>query len=266
MTKNSKARDLARKLYIQGENTDSISQQCETSRRTIQRWIKDFEQELVTIKSKPETTFIDELQDKVVAEAPSDDVEVSANVAEILPQLEKVASLKNGDELDLTLSSKMALHLINLSEKSLATLDACLTDPDVRTVDKLKAVQLIGEWVGLKEGNVLRQILGKFDLADEDVDTEKATITLVSRRLSEARKIKKKAIAEYTEQLYGDFVEKDYYFPEFIEKEYFDIKSFLELLQYSDVEEEGYDFLKKGIGTLCELGFQNELRQLGHDV
>ena len=86
MTKNSKARDLARKLYIEGENTDSIAEKCETSRRTIQRWIKDFEQELVTVKVKGETSSTEAYQDICGAEMSSDDIEVSANVPANVPK------------------------------------------------------------------------------------------------------------------------------------------------------------------------------------
>lgn len=272
MTKNSKARDLARKLYIEGESTDSIAQQCETSRRTIQRWIKDFEQELVTIKAKAETTSTEAYQEKSVAEAPSDDVEVSANVpsnvAEILPTLEKVASLKDGDELDLTLSSRMALHLISLSKKSLVALDNCLTDPDVRTVDKIKAAELVGQWAGLKDGKVLQQVLNKFDLTHENVDVKTATTALIPKKLAEAKKVHKQATQEYTHELYGGFVENNYYFPVAVDEEYFDIELFLQSLECQDMQDDsqGYDFLKKGIAVLSERGYQNELRQLGYDV
>ena len=64
--------------------------------------------------------------------------QMSPNVAEILPTLEKVASLKSGDELDLTISSKMALHLINLTEKSLVALDDLLTNQMSAPLTKLK--------------------------------------------------------------------------------------------------------------------------------
>lgn len=270
MTKNNDTRNLARKLYIEGENTDLIAEQCKTSRRTIQRWIKDFEQELVTIKAKAETASTEASQENNVAQTSSNDAEMSSNVrsndAEILPTLEKVASLKDGDELDLTVSTRMALHLISLTEKSLVALDECLTDPNVRTVDKIKAAELVGQWSGLKDGKVLQQVLNKFDLTDKGVGTSKTTTTLIPNRLAEAKEIHRRATVEYTHEICDVFMEDDYYFPEFMEKEIFDIKLFLELLETEDIEEPGYEFLKKGIAVLCERGFEDELRQLGHDV
>lgn len=269
MAKDNEKRDLARKLYIEGENTDLIAKQCKTSRRTIQRWIKDFEQEPVTIKAKAETTSTEASQENHVVQASYSDVEMSSNVtsndAEILPTLEKVASLKDGDELDLTISSRMAIHLISLTEKSLLALDDCLTSPDVRTADKIKAAELVGQWAGLKDGKVLTQVLNKFDLTHEDINVKTATTALIPKKLAEAKKVHKQATFEYTDNIYGEFVENDYYFPVTIEKEFFDIKLFLQFLEYQDTED-GSDFLRKGIAVLSERGYQNELRQLGHNI
>ncbi|MEM6752671.1 MAG: hypothetical protein AAF630_06865, partial [Cyanobacteria bacterium P01_C01_bin.38] len=229
--------------------------------------------------ARAETTSTEASQDNSVAdmssnvaEVPSPDTEMSPDVvlngAEILPTLEKVASLKNGDELDLKISSRMALHLINLTEKSLLALDDCLTSPDIRTADKIKAAELVGQWAGLKDGKVLKQVLSKFDLVSEGVNTQKATTTLVPQSLAEAKKVEEEITRRYTNEIYGEFVENDYYFPVAFEEKYFDIELFLELLEYQDMQDDsqGYNFREKGIAVLRDRGMSDELRELGYEV
>ncbi|MBE9216302.1 helix-turn-helix domain-containing protein [Plectonema cf. radiosum LEGE 06105] len=267
MTKHNKARDLARKLYLEGQSTDLIAQKCETSRRTIQRWIQGFDKELVTIKAKGQTSSTEASQEICGAEMSSDDVEVSSNVilndAEILPTLEKVASLKSSDELDLTVSSRMALHLINLTEKSLLALDDCLTDPDVRTVDKIKAAELVGKWTGLDGGRVVEKILNKFDLTNEGIDAEKSTTVIIPRKLAEAKRKRQELKDDYHEEIYDNFV-KNNYFPKLLDKNFFDLERFLSDIECLDMQSEEHNFCERAKIILCERGYENELRELGH--
>ena len=190
MVSKKKERELAQKLYLEGESTDLIAQRCSTSRRTIQRWVKDFEKEPATITVKAETATKEPFQENNSAKTSSNDVETSLDDAKILPTLEKVAELQSGDELDMTLSSKMALHLLKLTEKSLCALDDCLTNPDVRSADKIKAAQLIGEWTGLKDGQVLQRVTRAFDISDlrQTLDVDTSKVTLVPRAIADVRK------------------------------------------------------------------------------
>ena len=123
---------------------------------------------------------------------------------------------------------------------------------------------MVGQWAGLKDGKVLQQVLNKFDLTHEDINVKTAITNLIPKKLAEAKKVHKQATFEYTDNIYGEFVENDYYFPVTIEKEFFDIKLFLQFLEYQDAEDGSV--LRKGIAVLSERGYQNELRQLKHDI
>lgn len=281
MTRNKKARDLARKLYLEGESTDLIAQRCKTSRRTIQRWIKDFEKEpaTITIKSEPITT--ESFQQTNNANTTSNDVETSVNDVEILPTLEKAANLQNSNKLDLTITSRMAVNLLKLTEKSLSVLDDCLSDSDVRKADKLKAIQLIGEWSGLKDGSVLQRLMHTFNQDDlnENLDVDTSSASFVPKpiadakrqeqrkreqREQEARRIQKiehlERIQIYSQEIYRDFC-KNQQLPENLNQDLFDFHEFLDSLDPNEkTDYEHYEILRnKALQSLWKRGYQEEL-------
>ena len=282
MVSKKKERELAQKLYLEGESTDLIAQRCSTSRRTIQRWVKDFEKEPATITVKAETATKEPFQENNSAKTSSNDVETSLDDAKILPTLEKVAELQSGDELDMTLSSKMALHLLKLTEKSLCALDDCLTNPDVRSADKIKAAQLIGEWTGLKDGQVLQRVTRAFDISDlrQTLDVDTSKVTLVPRAIADVRKQNQQKleqarkteenehqdlVEDYNWRIYQQYC-KSRQLPLELDEDLFCVFTFL---QFSEPNESlDYQFTEKIrenlINELWKRGIQEELIDAGY--
>jgi hypothetical protein len=67
-----------------------------------------------------------------------------------------------GEELKL-----QALQLLRLSGKSLDCLEEIIDNPESRTSDRLKAIQIVGDWVGFQaqnRGDLLSHTLHKYGL------------------------------------------------------------------------------------------------------
>lgn len=65
-------------------------------------------------------------------------------------QLEKMSQIvPDCREFDVTLSRRMRIRLLNLSESALNVVEDTLNDPDARRADKLRAAKLVGDWVGI---------------------------------------------------------------------------------------------------------------------
>jgi transcriptional regulator with XRE-family HTH domain len=119
-------------MMAKGMGTSEVAKQLGVSQRTIQRWIKS---EGV---SNPVMDICDEVVRRVA-------VRVDATI---------------GDELKL-----QALQLLRLSGKSLNCLEEIIDNPETRTADRLKACQIVGEWVGFDgRADLLSHTLGKFGL------------------------------------------------------------------------------------------------------
>jgi transcriptional regulator with XRE-family HTH domain len=119
-------------MLAKGMGTSEVAKRLGVSQRTIQRWLK--------------------------AEG------VSNPVMDVCDQVVKEIALKVeaaiGDEL-----KSQALQLLKLSGKSLDCLEEILNNPDTRTADRLKACQIVGEWVGFQgRCDLLSHTLGKYGL------------------------------------------------------------------------------------------------------
>lgn len=123
MAKNSELKKEALRLRQAGMAVSKIAAILKVSSRTIQRWIKD------------------ESPVKVKVVAMKADKDVSNNVAK---------DVVTSDEFDLSLSRRMAIRLVNLSEAALDAVEDCLNDPDARRADKLRAASMIVDWLGLR--------------------------------------------------------------------------------------------------------------------
>jgi len=223
-----KVKDLAKKLYMEGESTEKIAIKCNVSKRTIQRWILKFKEEIVSTTIESDTLTI----------------------------LEKI-SKKSGEKLDLTTTSKMAVHLISITEKALTVVEDVLANPNVRIADKLKAVQIIGEWSGLKDKNVIRKITNAFDVdLSENIDINTALADLLPKKLIEAGKISEKKLEEerkdYTYTLYNYFCTHEKLFDE-IDEKIFDVELFMSYLT-CDEDDENYSLYLKAKSVLVESG------------
>lgn len=230
MARNKKAKDLAQKLYQQGITTDVIAESCQVSRRTVQRWIKEFEKPSVTIVGSGETTGKQEFQ--------SDDV-VKVSPTTIVPTLENVANLNPGETVDLKITSRLAIRLLNLTQLAVSSLEDCLTDPNARRADKLKAVQLIGDWMGLTDGiSVLNKLASDFDL--EIIQSHNSLASFTPKKLLSAQKeseIKiKKQILSYNQELSQQFAQSRK-LPDVLDEK-FDASLFLNWFECDEDEDE----------------------------
>ncbi|MDJ0733253.1 MAG: helix-turn-helix domain-containing protein [Nostocaceae cyanobacterium] len=252
MAKNDKAKNLARKLFYEGKGSDTIAQHCGVSRRTIQRWIGEFKQAPVTITTQGETTATESFQTIDVAKTSPNDAQMSPT---ILPELEKIATLKPDETLDLTITSRMAIRLLNVTEKAIASIEDCLTNPDTRQADKLKAAQIVGNWVGLnsKYGSALDQVSRIFDLNSEAIDTSTGVATVVPEKLLKARE---KEIRRYNMKLSGDFFETKK-LPNSLDEKNFDLDVFLGYMRDLDAPNynKGYPLYTKAKDILRSRGY-----------
>jgi transcriptional regulator with XRE-family HTH domain len=109
-------------LHKSGMAPSRIAEKLGTSARTIQRWLKD------------------ESPVKVKVLAMKADESVPQSVAKTVATSEK---------FDIGLSRRMAIRLLNLSDAALTAVEDCLSDPDARRADKLRAAALVADWLGL---------------------------------------------------------------------------------------------------------------------
>lgn len=181
MKTSRKIKNLGKTLYQQGESTHEIAERCQVSVRTAQRWVKEFEknQQTNTVHQSETREFQTEISDTAVV-AP-------------LPTLAKITNSASDETLNLNLTSQMALKLLTLTDTAISTLEACLLDPEGRYLDKLKAIQILGTWVGLEEKYpvVVNRIFRAFDLNIENVDVDTATVVPTPNKLQKAQKAQK---------------------------------------------------------------------------
>lgn len=141
---------LAKKLYQQGKSSALIAQSCGITQRTAQRWIKDFQEEKVLV------TGVGSGNSKI---AQSEETEPIA-------ALKQISETEPGQNIELTMTSRIATRLLNLTERAVIAVEDCLEDSNVSYAVKLKAADLVGQWVGLKDNktypivNVVSEKLG----------------------------------------------------------------------------------------------------------
>jgi hypothetical protein len=123
MARSSEQKNEALKLHKSGMAPSRIAEKLGTSARTIQRWLKD---------ESP-------VKLKIVAMKADKDV---------VPSVAKNVATSN-EKFDIGLSRRMAIRLLNLSDAALTAVEDCLSDPDARRADKLRAAALVGDWLGL---------------------------------------------------------------------------------------------------------------------
>jgi hypothetical protein len=129
-SKNDK--NIARKLYQQGQDSAVIAEECSVSIRTAQRWIKSFEKE------------------KVIVIGQENKVEPEAQTVEVLPALEATSTTSNGQSVELILTARTATRLLNLSELAISAVEDVLSAADSSPMSKLRAAQIVGKWVGFE--------------------------------------------------------------------------------------------------------------------
>jgi transcriptional regulator with XRE-family HTH domain len=124
-------------MLAKGRTTAEVAKRCGVSQPTVQRWIK----------SDGVSNPVHEVCEQVVHR-------VSLSVESIV-----------GDELKV-----QALQLLRLSGKSLNCLEEIIDNPDTRTADRLKACQIVGDWVNFQGlhfqggGDLLTHTLNKYGL------------------------------------------------------------------------------------------------------
>ncbi|MUG98748.1 hypothetical protein F7734_43235 [Scytonema sp. UIC 10036] len=259
MKNSKKAKELAWKLYQQKETSDSIAVRCKVSRRTVQRWFKEFEQTPIIITGKGETPESEDFQANTVT---------ALSLTTPLPILERIANLEPGETLDLTISSRMAIRLLNLAEIALATVEDCLTNSDIKPSDRLKAAQIVGQWVGLDDKD-RRSIIAQVALtcgADlETVNIEKSSAIVKSRdvlsaqwRLNEEQRQKqaasKERIRKYNDEIYENFW-RTQTLPDSLSQD-FDINYFLNSLECDSDDSEDYKVYQQAVKVLRSRGYQ----------
>ena len=243
MTTEKEAKNLGLELYLRGKSTDAIALECGVARRTIQRWIKEFEQTPIkvtvqeSVADKKQESVSDKKQESVIDE--KQDVGESIK-QEILPVLEKIASPKQIETLDLKITSKLAIKLLNLTESAMNSVGNCLIDPDTKTSDKLKAAQLVGSWLGLdRDESVIRKLSRNFELEIEIANSDTADTTLTPNRLADVRREQQEILETeretYNNDIYYEFIETGK-LPTIFE-EIFDWDSFWQNLKELDEDE-----------------------------
>ena len=172
MAVTKKDKNFARQLYQKGKSTKEISVECDVNIRTAQRWIKSFEKEnvVVTNLADPE-----------------------AEVTQPIPALKKIASVPAEQCIGFDMSQNTARRLLNLADSAIKAVEVVLQSPDSSDVNKLKAAQLVGKWVGLEEQNerynpsVLNVITEKLGLEASIENSEASEITLTPKMVVRKR-------------------------------------------------------------------------------
>ena len=249
MTTEKETKNLGFELYLRGKSTDVIARECGVARRTIQRWMKEFEQTPINLtvqehvadqkqeSADEEQENVDEKQESVIEK--KQDVGESIK-QEILPVLEKIASHRQTETLDLKITSQLAIKLLSLTNLAINSVENCLINPDVKTSDKLKAAQLIGIWLGLdSDESVVRKLTKNFELEVEIVNRDTGDTTFTPNRLAASRRqqqqILELTIENYTNGVYEEFIATGE-LPDILE-EIFDWDSFWQALEDLDAVE-----------------------------
>ncbi|MEM6751479.1 MAG: helix-turn-helix domain-containing protein [Cyanobacteria bacterium P01_C01_bin.38] len=150
----------ARKLYLQGVSCQEIAEELEINIRTMQRWAREFDGEAVVIP--------------VVSEVePEPPIEALQRVAEPQQPI--------GESIELNLTARIAVRLLNLTEVAIDTVEEVLTNGDATHGNKLKAAQMVAQWVGLDENNrstVMSNVTHKLGLnCADDYEENQAIFT-----------------------------------------------------------------------------------------
>ncbi|MFL9458055.1 helix-turn-helix domain-containing protein [Tolypothrix campylonemoides VB511288_2] len=250
----------ALKLYQQNKLTDEIARLCEISRRTAQRWVREFEQTGVIITGKNET--------------PQE--ETTNNVATVSPTisvLEKVAKIEPNQTLDLSLSSRLAIRLLNLTEVAIATVEDCLTNVDAKPTDRLKAAEMVARWVGLDDKerrSIFSQVTESCDAKLATVDLQKSSATVKPQKVLLAQqKLEKEREREQATQKerfhFHNYEISEYFWrtqtlPDELGED-FDANYFLSFLECDEDFTEDYEVYQQALRALDLRGYNVEAYQ-----
>ena len=137
MSEKKRTKTKAFKLLKEGLGHREIAEKLNVSLRSIQRWVKEAE-------PLPVKVLVEEVSDKTTPHS--------------------------SHEFDLTLSRRIAIRLLNLSEAAIGAVENTLSDPDTSTANKLKAAKIAGDWLGLgadaslySEPSIIRRAERAFD-------------------------------------------------------------------------------------------------------
>lgn len=120
MAKTDQRKNEALRLHRNGMAPSKIATKLGISLRSVQRWLKDETPVSIQVVAMP--------ADKDLPPSVPTDCR---------------------NKFDMTLSRRMAIRLLNLSEAALNAVEDTLSDPDARRTDKLRAAKLVGDWLGL---------------------------------------------------------------------------------------------------------------------
>jgi transposase-like protein len=118
-------------LLAEGRSTAEIAKRLGVSQRTVQRWVK---------------------------------IDGTNPVKEVLDEVVKSVACSVRADIGSELRSQ-ALQLLRLSGKSLDCLEEILESTETKPADKLKACQIVGDWVGFQSrADLLSHTLEKYGL------------------------------------------------------------------------------------------------------
>lgn len=159
----------ARELYLQGASCQEIAEELEINLRTVQRWVKEFEGETVTVTIAPEVE-------------PEHPVEALQRLAQSPPDVPLIEQ-PIGSAIELNLTARIAVRLLGLTEVAVDTIEEILTSGDASHGSRLKAVQILSQWVGLCENGrstVMGNVTHKLGLNCSD-DYEESQVIFTPR-------------------------------------------------------------------------------------
>ena len=146
MARNEKTKTRAFKLLKEDVGHREIAEKLNVSLRTIQRWAKE-------IEPVPIKVLVEEFNDKTNEKIP--------------PQ-----NPLSNHQFDVTLSRRVAIRLLHLSETAIAAVEDTLSNPDTSTANKLKAAKIAGDWLGLGENATMYAETSLIRRAEQAFDTE----------------------------------------------------------------------------------------------
>lgn len=176
MAATKATKNLARQLYQEGHNALFISERCGVNRRTAQRWVKVFEEE------------------KVIVHGEENLADPGTPSVDSLPALEAVANAEPIG-VELTMTSRTAIRLLNLAESAVAAVEKVLNDDSSASSARLRAAQIAGEWLGFRDsnGSIFEKVSSKLELESTLQSSQSDEITFNSQMKTRAMEREKKA-------------------------------------------------------------------------
>lgn len=156
-------KNRAIELLAQGLNPAEVAASISVSLRTLRRWLKD---------------------ENVIVVAGSHTPEPESPVVEARPEPERLE--RHVETIELSLTARIAVRLLNLTEVAIDNVEDILTS-DASHGSRLKAAQLVSQWVGLNESGGRTTVMGnvthKLGLEHSD-DYEESQVIFTPRSKS----------------------------------------------------------------------------------